>query len=316
MRRTGFLYDERFLLHKTGPGHPEVPERLVVIYRALDESSLLSRLIRIPATPAKIKWIEKVHTPRHIFRVEEASLLDLGELDSADNMMSPETFDTAVLAVGGILNTADSLMRGEIDNAFCAVRPPGHHAEPNKALGFCFFNNVAIAAKYLHIEWQVERIGIIDFDAHHGNGTQHIFEDDPSVFYYSIHEHPSFSYPGTGRDFEKGLGEALGTTLNSTILPGLGDEEYKRKMERDLIPAFEDFKPQVTLISAGFDAHVEDDMSDVKLTTEGYSWIAERIVDLADRCSNGRVISVLEGGYSLKVLPELVQNHVRILLGE
>lgn len=316
MRRTGFLYDDRFLLHKTGPGHPEAPERLVVLHRSLEESSLLSKLIPIPAIPAKIKWIEKVHSPRHIFRVEEASLLDLGELDSADNLMSPETYDTALLAVGGILNTIDFLMRGEIDNAFCAVRPPGHHAEPNKALGFCFFNNVAIAAKYLHIEWQVERVGIIDFDAHHGNGTQHIFEEDPSVFYYSIHEHPSFSYPGTGRDFETGSGPALGMTLNSTVLPGLGDDEYKRKMERDLLPAFEEFKPEVILVSAGFDAHAEDDMSDIKLTTEGYSWIAERIVDLAGRCSNGRIISVLEGGYSLKVLPELVRNHVRILLGE
>ena len=316
MRRTGFLYDERFLLHKTGPGHPEAPERLIVLHQALEESSLLSKLIPIPAVPAKIKWIEKVHSPRHIFRVEEASLLDLGELDSADNLMSPETFDTAVLAVGGILNTVDFLMRGEIDNGFCAVRPPGHHAEVNKAIGFCFFNNVAIAAKYLHAEWKVERIGIIDFDAHHGNGTQHIFEEDPSVYYYSIHEHPSFSFPGTGRDFEKGSGEAQGTTLNSTILPGLGDDEYKRKIERDLLPAFADFKPRVILISAGFDAHVEDDMSDMRLTTEGYSWIAERIVDLADRYSQGRVISVLEGGYSLTVLPELVRNHVRILLGE
>jgi len=316
MRRTGFLYDDRFLLHKTGPGHPESPERLVVLYRSLDESSLLSKLIPVPAVPAKIKWIEKVHSPRHIFRVEEASLLDLGELDSADNLMSPETYDTALLAIGGILNTIDFLMRGEIDNAFCAVRPPGHHAEANKALGFCFFNNVAIAAKYLHIEWHVERIGIIDFDAHHGNGTQHIFEEDPNVFYYSIHEHPSFAYPGTGRDFEKGSGPAFGTILNSTVLPGLGDDEYKRKMERDLVPAFDDFKPEVILISAGFDAHAEDDMSDIKLTTEGYSWIAEEIVELADRYSNGRVISVLEGGYSLKVLPELVRNHVRILLGE
>jgi acetoin utilization deacetylase AcuC-like enzyme len=316
MRRTGFLYDDRFLLHKTGPGHPEAPERLVVIYRALDEAGLLPKLIPVPVIPAKIKWIEKVHSPRHIFRVEEASLLDLGELDTADNLMSPETFDTAVLAVGGILNTIDFLMRGEVDNAFCAVRPPGHHAEPNKALGFCFFNNVAIAAKYLHIQWQVERVGIIDFDAHHGNGTQHIFEDDPSVFYYSIHEHPSFAFPGTGRDFEKGSAPAFGMTLNSTILPGLSDDEYKRKIERDLLPAFDDFKPEVILVSAGFDAHIEDDMSDLKLTTEGYTWIAEKIVELAGRHSDGRLISILEGGYCLKVLPELIRNHVRILLGE
>lgn len=316
MRRTGFLYDERFLLHETGPSHPEAPERLLVLRRGLEESGLLSRLVSIPATPAKAAWIEKVHSPRHIYRFEEACLYDLGELDNPDNQICQATFETAVLAVGGILNAADLLMRGEIDNAFCAVRPPGHHAEINQAHGFCYFNNIAIAARYLQTQWRVERIGIVDFDVHHGNGTQHIFEDDPGVFYYSIHEHPSFSYPGTGREFEKGTGDGLGATLNSTILPGQGDEEYKRAIRRDLIPAFDKFRPQVILVSAGFDAHVEDDMSDIRVTTEGFSWIAETIVELALRHSNGRLISILEGGYSLKVLPELVVNHVRILLGQ
>ncbi|MFZ2448551.1 MAG: histone deacetylase [Syntrophobacteraceae bacterium] len=316
MRRTGFLYDERFLLHNTGPGHPECPERLSVLYRGLDEAGLLAKLVPIPAVPAKIKWIEMVHSPRHVFRVEEACLLDLGELDNADNQLCPETFDTAVLAVGGVLNSADFLMEGKVDNAFCAVRPPGHHAEPNKALGFCYFNNIAIAAKYLQTQWKVSRIAIIDVDVHHGNGTQHIFEEDPGVFYYSIHEHPSFSYPGTGREFEKGSGPGYGMTLNSTILPGQGDEQYKHKFQRDLIPAIEYYRPEVILVSAGFDAHIEDDMSEVKLTTECYAWIARQIVEIADRYSGGRIISVLEGGYCLKVLPRLVRDHVSILLGE
>ncbi len=314
MRRTGFLYDERFLLHKTGPGHPEAPERLTVLHRALEESELIPKLTPIPAIPAPMKWIEKVHAPRHIYRLEEACMLDLGELDNADNQICPQTYETALLAVGGILNTVDMLMEGKIDNAFCAVRPPGHHAETNQALGFCYFNNIAIAARYLQIQWNVGRIGIVDFDVHHGNGTQHIFEEDQNVFYYSIHEHPSFAYPGTGREFEKGSGPGLGTTLNSTILPGQGDEEYKRKIMRDLIPAFDEFMPEVILVSAGFDAHVDDDMSDIRLSTEGFSWIMKKIFRMADQYSEGRLISVLEGGYSLEALPELIRNHVRILL--
>lgn len=315
MRRTGFLYDDRFLLHKTGPGHPESPERLLVIHRALENSGLLQQLIPVPAIPTKMKWIEKVHAPRYIYRFEEACMLDLGELDSADNQISPESYDTALLAVGGILNTIDFLMDGKIDNAFCAVRPPGHHAEANKALGFCYFNNIAIAAKYLKIQWNINRIAIIDFDAHHGNGTQHIFEEDPDILYYSIHEHPSFAYPGTGREFEKGSGPGFGAILNSTILPGQGDEEYQRKIHRDLIPAINDFRPDVFLISAGFDAHADDDMSDIKLTTEGFSWLIQTFVQLAEHHSDGRLVSVLEGGYCLTVLPELVENHIRILLG-
>ena len=314
MRRTGLLYDERFTLHKTGPGHPEAPERLAVILRGLEAADLLPKLIPVPATAAEMKWVEAVHSPEYIHKFEEACRLDLGELDNADNQICPQTYETALLAVGGILNAVDMLMEGKIDNAFCAVRPPGHHAEMNEALGFCFFNNVAIAARYLQIRWKVRRVGIVDFDVHHGNGTQHIFEEDPSVFYYSIHEHPSFAYPGTGREFEKGSGPGLGTTLNSTILPGQGDEEYRRKIMRDLIPAFDEFMPEVILVSAGFDAHAADDMSDIKLSTEGFSWMMKRLFRMAVQYADGRLISVLEGGYSLDVLQELIRNHVQILL--
>ncbi|MFZ0929604.1 MAG: histone deacetylase [Syntrophobacteraceae bacterium] len=314
MRRTGLLYDERFMQHKTGPGHPEAPERLIAVMRGLEEAGLLPKLIPIPATAVNMKWVEKIHAPGYIHRLEEACLLDLGELDCADNQICPQTYETALLAVGGILNAVDMLMEGKIDNAFCAVRPPGHHAEMKEALGFCFFNNVAIAARYLQTQWNVGRVGIVDFDVHHGNGTQHIFEEDPNVFYYSIHEHPSFSYPGTGREFEKGSGLGLGTTLNSTILPGQGDEEYRRKILRDLIPAFDEFMPEVILVSAGFDAHASDDMSDIKLSTEGYSWMMKRIFRMAVQYTDGRLISILEGGYSLDLLPELIRNHVQILL--
>ena len=241
-------------------------------------------------------------------------MLELGELDHADNQICKDSYDTALLAVGGILKTIDLLMEGNIDNAFCAVRPPGHHAETNRALGFCYFNNVAIAAKYLQEQWRIQRVGIVDFDAHHGNGTQQIFFDDPTVFYYSIHEHPSFSFPGTGREFERGMEEGYGFTLNSPVLPGEGDKAYKELMQRDLFPSFASFKPEVILVSAGFDAHMDDDMSNINLSTEGFSWIMQSLVELAETHANGRLISILEGGYSLKRLPELIRNHVEILL--
>ena len=314
MKKTGFLYDERFLQHRTGPYHPEVPERLEVIYRGLEQRGLLSQLTIIPARPAEEHWIEAVHRVEYIRRFEEACLMGKSDLDHPDNQICEETFQTALLAVGGILETARRVMGQELGNAFCAVRPPGHHAEVDRALGFCFFNNVAIAARYLQAEWGVRRIGIIDFDVHHGNGTQHIFERDPAVFYYSIHEHPTFAYPGTGREFEKGLEAGYGFTLNSPVLPGYGDEEYRDLIEKDLIPAFEQFQPEVILVSAGFDAHEDDDMSNINLSTSGYSWIMNRIMGLAERYAQGRLISILEGGYSLSRLPELTFNHLEILL--
>jgi acetoin utilization deacetylase AcuC-like enzyme len=180
-------------------------------------------------------------------------------------------------------------------------------------MGFCYFNNVAIGARYLQKEHGIQKVGIIDFDVHHGNGTQHIFDRDPTVFYYSIHEHPSFAYPGTGRDFERGIAEGEGYTVNSPVLPGRGDEEYRRLIMQDLVPAFKRFKPDFILISAGFDAHESDLMSGTNLTTDGYDFISEVIVNLVNRFADGRVVSVLEGGYNLEVLPLLVENHIRIL---
>jgi acetoin utilization deacetylase AcuC-like enzyme len=316
MRKTGLLYDERFLLHCTGPGHPECSDRLVVACRGLQEAGLLPQLTLIQAVPSNLKWIEQVHAPRHIYRFEEACMLDLGELDHPDNQICKDSYDIALLAVGGILKTIDYMMEGKIDNAFCAVRPPGHHAESHRALGFCYFNNVAIAARYLQRQWGIQRVGIVDFDAHHGNGTQQIFMGDHTVFYYSIHEHPSFSFPGTGREFERGIDDGYGATMNSPVLPGQGDEAYQEQMARELFPAFASFRPEIILVSAGFDAHCEDDMSNLNLSTECFSWISEKMVELAEQHAGGRLISILEGGYSLTRLPELIANHVSILLGK
>jgi acetoin utilization deacetylase AcuC-like enzyme len=315
MRKTGFLYDERFLLHCTGPEHPECPDRLQAAYRGIEEGELLPKITLIQAKRARQEAIESVHSIKLIMRFEEACVWGMDMLDHPDNRICRDSYETAMLAVGGILEVVDLVMKGELDNAFCAVRPPGHHAEVNRVMGFCFFNNIAIAARHLQQKWGIQRIGIIDFDVHHGNGTQNIFEEDDSVFFYSIHEHPSFAYPGTGREFEKGSGPGVGFTLNSPVLPGQGDEEYKELLQRDLFPAFEEFRPEVILVSAGFDAHIDDDMSDIKLSTEGFSWIMKNIVEMADKYSKGRIISILEGGYSLHRLPELIKNHIKILLG-
>ena len=315
MRRTGFLYDDRFLLHKTGDEHPELPDRLLAAYLGVQEGGLLPHLTMIEAKRARQDWVEAVHDIKQIMDFEESCMYGLDVFQHPDNRICRESFETAMLAVGGIIEAVQLVMNGELDNAFCAVRPPGHHAEVSRAMGFCFFNNIAIAARYIQRVFSIERIGIVDFDVHHGNGTQQIFEDDPRVFFYSIHEHPSFAYPGTGREFEKGTGPGSGFTLNSLVLPGQGDAEYRELLERDLLPAFNDYKPEVILVSAGFDAHVDDDMSDIRLSTEGYTWMMEEIVKMADRYAQGRIISVLEGGYCLYRLPELIRNHVRVLLG-
>ncbi|HSB51425.1 MAG TPA: histone deacetylase [Dissulfurispiraceae bacterium] len=314
MRRTGFLYDERFLLHKTGDEHPESPERLLAAWRGVEEGGLLPRLVRLEAKRARQEEIEAVHSIKYIMRFEEECLLGMPYFMHPDNQMCRQTYEAAMLAVGGVTDCVDRVMAGELDNAFCAVRPPGHHAEVNRAMGFCFFNNVAIAARYLQSKWDVKRIGIIDFDVHHGNGTQQIFEDDDSVYYYSIHEHPSFAYPGTGREFEKGTGPGFGFTLNTPMLPGQGDSEYRECLERDLVPAFDLFRPEVILLSAGFDAHVDDDMSDINVSTKGFSWMMQQFMKLADFHAEGRIISILEGGYCLTRLPELIRNHVSLLL--
>jgi acetoin utilization deacetylase AcuC-like enzyme len=315
MNKTGFLYDVRYLLHDTGPYHPEMPERLEMIYQGVERSGLLQHLIRIEPRRASMKWIEAVHTPTYIRRFEEVCLNGHPTLDHQDNQMCTDTYDTALLAAGGVIETASMVMEGRIDNAFCAVRPPGHHAEVDQAMGFCYFNNVAVAARYLQTKWEVDRVAIIDIDVHHGNGTQHIFEHDDSVFYYSIHQHPSFAYPGTGREFETGQGGGFGFTKNSPMLPGQSDDDYRGRLERDLLPAMDRFKPEFMLVSTGFDAHQDDEMSDVMLTTEGYSWLMRSLLQLARQYCMGRLVSVLEGGYCLPRLPELAANHMKILLG-
>ncbi len=315
MKRTGFVYDDKYLKHLTGDHHPENPERLRAIIDGLSHSGLLEKLIPVQAAAAQQRWIETVHHVRYIMRFEETCAFGLPDMDHPENGICHDSYEVALWAVGGVLKAIDEVMEGKIDNAFCAVRPPGHHAEVDKAMGFCFFNNIAIAARYLQKKWGIQRVGIIDFDVHHGNGTQHIFDEDASVFYYSIHEHPSFSYPGTGRDFEKGTAAGEGYTLNSPVLPGRGDMEYRRLLTEDLVPALKKFQPEFILLSAGFDAHSSDLMSSVNLSTDGYDFISELVMNLVGKLCDGRLVSILEGGYNLEILPLLVENHLKYLAG-
>ena len=314
MAKTGFVFDERYLQHVTFAGHPECSARLTAILDGMGKAGLLEELVRIQPEPANQRWLEAVHNIHYIMKFEEACMWGLPEFEHQDNSICRDSFDIAVLAVGGVIKAIDAMMNDEVTNVFCAVRPPGHHAEQNQAMGFCYFNNVAIGARYLQKQYGVEKVCIIDFDVHHGNGTQHIFDADNTVFYYSIHEHPSFAYPGTGREFETGFAEGDGCTLNSPILPGRGDEEYKEKLLADLVPAFKKFAPDAVLLSAGFDAHVNDLMSGTNLTTEGYDFVNDTIFELVRTATGGRVVSVLEGGYDLEILPILVANHIRKMM--
>lgn len=314
MKKTGYLHDLRYMLHDTGPYHPEMAERLAAIHKGIEDGGLLPHLKEVSAVPADMSRILSVHAEKYVRRFEELSLSGHKTFDYSDNQMCRDTFEVAKLAVGGVLEMARLVMTGDIDNGFCAVRPPGHHAEVSAAMGFCYFNNVAICARYLQQEWKIKRVAVIDFDVHHGNGTQHIFEDDNTVFYYSIHQHPSFAFPGTGRDFEDGIKTGKGFTKNSPVLPGQGDEEYRHLIKNDLLPAMDFFQPEFVIVSAGFDAHEDDDLADMKLSTDCFSWIMRQIVAIAATYSQGRLVSVLEGGYALERLPELAYNHLQILL--
>jgi acetoin utilization deacetylase AcuC-like enzyme len=205
-------------------------------------------------------------------------------------------------------------MEGKVDNAFCAVRPPGHHAERNRALGFCFFNNIAIAAVYLLEKFGLERVAIVDWDVHHGNGTQHLFEADPRVFYLSLHEDPQYCYPGTGYRRETGKGPGLGFTLNLPFPPRSGDEDYLEALKKEALPRLMEFAPQFLMISAGFDAHQNDPLAHMNLSRDAYRRMGQILLDLAGETAGGRLITVLEGGYNLEVLEECTEDHVRLLL--
>jgi acetoin utilization deacetylase AcuC-like enzyme/formylglycine-generating enzyme required for sulfatase activity len=310
--KTGFVYDDIYLQHETTPGHPERPERLTAILGRLQTTGLYTRLVPITPHAAAAKWIETIHTPAYVARVKRSCEEGEPYLDSGDTPISTKSYEAAVMAAGGVLAAVDAVMRGEVTNAFCAIRPPGHHATADRAMGFCIFNNVAIGTRYVQKQYNLAKVLIVDWDVHHGNGTQAAFYDDPSVLYFSVHQYPF--YPGSGSEAEKGRGKGLNYTINVPLPRGSGDEEYVEVFEKRLRPAARVFAPDFVFVSAGFDAHEDDTLGGMRVTTEGFGRLTRIVKEIADGSCKGRLVSVLEGGYNLEGLAAAVETHLRVLV--
>ncbi len=296
---TAIIRDDRFLDHDMGAGHPESPDRLREIHAELDRLGLMDRLMPVEPRPATADEIARIHDPGLYSRVEFLSGRGGGSLDG-DTYAAPETFETARLAAGGLLRLVELLADGKISNGFALVRPPGHHAEQSRAMGFCFFNNVALAADYAIRTAGWNRVAIVDFDLHHGNGTQRSFYDRAEVLYISSHQFPY--YPGTGHFRETGSGPGEGKTLNIPLPPGQGDAEYLYLYEKLVVPALEKFAPDLIIVSAGFDIYRLDPLGGMKVTEAGFEALARLLIDAAVRICGGRILFALEGGYHTKGL--------------
>ena len=324
-----FISSPRFIEHDTRPNHPERPDRLRAIHRAVRLAKLvlspdpfpdfacglnlsplnLPPLMEIEPTPIDEKWILAVHPQAHIDRVRQGCVTG-GVLDQGDTPVEPRSFETAKLSAGAGTVACDAVMTGRVKRAFVAARPPGHHAEIDRAMGFCLFGNIAIAARYLQQAHGINRVAIVDFDVHHGNGTQAIFEEDPTVLFISLHQHPATCYPGSGYSRETGTGPGEGFTLNIPMQPGSEDDDYVREIRGKVLPKLEKFNPQVLLLSAGFDAHQQDPLAQMNVSDDGFYEMTRELVAFADNNCGGRVISLLEGGYHLEALGRSVVRHL------
>ena len=312
MGNTGLVYDPAYLEHDMGAGHPESPHRLMAIMQHLERSGTAAQVTRIEPRKAEDEWITQIHSPSYVAALNQHQPRSGRVALDPDTSMSPGSLLAAYLAAGGALAAVDAIMRGEVEHAFCAVRPPGHHAETARAMGFCLFNTVAIAARYAQKKHGLTRVLIVDWDVHHGNGTQHSFERDPSILFFSTHQYPH--YPGTGRASERGTGAGEGFTINVPMEAGDGDEAYHAIFLNVLLPAADAFKPEFVIISAGFDAHRDDPLASMGLTEAGYSDLTRLVAGIAKRHARGRLLSALEGGYNLTALAASVDAHLRALL--
>ena len=305
---TTFLYSHDASLHHVTPeGHPERVDRIRAINRVL-ASPHFKDLIRREAPLARDEDILRAHAPEHLNRVRAIAPEAGFEYLDADTAMSPGSLEAALRASGAATAAVDAVFRGEADNAFCAMRPPGHHAESRRAMGFCFFNNAAIAALYARERYDAERVAVVDFDVHHGNGTQEIFYSDPGLFYGSTHQMPL--YPGTGSSQETGVGNIFNAPLRAVD----GGEQFREAMSTLILPALDVFAPDLVIISAGFDAHHRDPLGSLRLTEEDFAWATLQLMEAAEIHAGGRVVSVLEGGYDLQGLAASVGIHVQALL--
>jgi len=295
------------LLHDPGPGHAERPARLHAVLQALDHDRFAA-LDRIEAPQAIREQLQRVHSAAHVREILlGAPPDDMLALDP-DTVMGPGSTEAALRAAGAMVAAVDAVLGGSARRAFCAVRPPGHHATRDQAMGFCLFNNIAVGAAHALVAHGLKRVAIADFDVHHGNGTQAIFEHEPRVLFASSHQSPL--YPDSGREDERGVGNIV----NGTLSPGAGSHEFRELWDSVLLPRLHAFKPQLVLVSAGFDAHRNDPLADIRLGQEDYAWITERLAALADAHAGGRLVSTLEGGYDLAALAASVSAHVGALM--
>jgi acetoin utilization deacetylase AcuC-like enzyme len=310
---TAYVTDARYAMH-TLDGHPEHAGRLAAVQSTLESESLVERVIKLDARLSSEEDLRAVHVPGYLELLSETAHLDgIGMMD-ADTYVTPESYAIARLAVGGVLQAVDAVMQGEADNALAAIRPPGHHATPVRGMGFCLLNNIAIAARYAQRVHHVERVLIVDYDVHHGNGTQDAFYADPTVMYISTHQSPL--YPGTGSVLETGEGAGKGYTINIPMTAGVGDQGYKQVFDEIVIPAGQRFAPQLMLISVGFDAHWADPLAGMCLSLTGYDQLARTLLAAAKTLCEGRIVFVMEGGYNLVALGHGWANIVRALLGD
>ena len=302
--RTGIVKDSIYLRHETGAYHPESAKRLESIYRMLGSPDMQDKFAEIQARCATNEEIGAIHEEAYIKRVEETAGRAHCSLDP-DTETSPESCHAAKMAAGGFCNAIDSVIRGEVSNAFAFVRPPGHHAEADTAAGFCLFNNVAIGAMHAIKACGMKRVLIVDWDLHHGNGTQHSFYEDNRIIYFSTHQYPF--YPGTGSVHEIGRKAGLGFTINVPLMQGPGDAEYVKIYDKILKPVALEFKPEIILVSAGFDIYFKDPLGGMKVTPEGFAGLTRVLMNIADECCGGKLVFILEGGYHVQGLTDSIK---------
>jgi acetoin utilization deacetylase AcuC-like enzyme len=313
MPKTGIVRDDRYMEHTANGYHPESPQRLETLYRMLGEPAMRGKYEEIKPRMAIQEELELIHRESYIRLVASTAGREMTMLDP-DTYACSRSFEAAKLAAGGILAAVDRVWRGEVDNAFAFIRPPGHHAESDRAMGFCLFNNVAIAASYALKAHKIQKALIIDWDLHHGNGTQHSFYGRDDVLYFSTHQYPY--YPGTGFFSETGSGPGKGFTVNVPLPPGPGDGEYARVFEEILEPVALEFHPDVVFVSAGFDIHHQDPLGGMQVTPQGFANLAKIILEIAQKICKGKVIFVLEGGYHLDGLRDSAREVLRAMRGE